>query len=663
MEVEYAVAPNGGAEATKGEGQDPPEDVLPKSPPIPSIVDDDAAEGPSGSPVFTFLGAPTDTTPVARLIPGASAGLEDLCKHESMEVGTIFEETGDQRLAPPLEPMPEGRVAKVFREVSVQNAHAGTTTTYRTDDFVYVATRDTAMPPHVCKIDHFLSWDNVEGKECKAVLLKRYLRADSPGASGAVLGATNASPERLPLEVYETSWHSIRRVEDVLGHASVVLGAGNVSTTPSSSDSHVCRYSYDHLSGRLEPLQGARVVEDEAAENNETVMALELMGAAVEAEAEDHSEAGESDAIIEEDEPSAPAGPAQLVAAENQGSVKRRKVAEPADLQNSVQPQNHPSGVLTFPLKLSTASLRSRWTQQRYENGQKFLFVALMDEKAFSRENAINRQALRQAVQTRGIGDLGLVDHIIKTLTEVPVLFSGYWIRKQHSHKGVLHYWLSQEVPGVNTVGLNQQQNGKRGLAHKAAAQLLASPDSEGSLELPKSILVSLKDLTTTLAVVKENVSKLTKVRNRPPSPLHLPDPSADVASDPHPRPRSRSWTSSRQADGGSGGAFTPQLAFEVVLQNVEKEMALTFDTWRKEVKAEVREELKAEGVWGGRGGGHEMAGAGAVFGAGSPSVAKLETELAVVKARQELHLSESAARIEELARRVDELQKERERE
>ena len=663
MEVEYAVAPNGGAEATKGEGQDPPEDVLPKSPPIPSIVDDDAAEGPSGSPVFTFLGAPTDTTPVARLIPGASAGLEDLCKHESMEVGTIFEETGDQRLAPPLEPMPEGRVAKVFREVSVQNAHAGTTTTYRTDDFVYVATRDTAMPPHVCKIDHFLSWDNVEGKECKAVLLKRYLRADSPGASGAVLGATNASPERLPLEVYETSWHSIRRVEDVLGHASVVLGAGNVSTTPSSSDSHVCRYSYDHLSGRLEPLQGARVVEDEAAENNETVMALELMGAAVEAEAEDHSEAGESDAIIEEDEPSAPAGPAQLVAAENQGSVKRRKVAEPADLQNSVQPQNHPSGVLTFPLKLSTASLRSRWTQQRYENGQKFLFVALMDKKAFSRENAINRQALRQAVKTRGIGDLGLVDHIIKTLTEVPVLFSGYWIRKQHSHKGVLHYWLSQEVPGVNTVGLNQQQNGKRGLAHKAAAQLLASPDSEGSLELPKSILVSLKDLTTTLAVVKENVSKLTKVRNRPPSPLHLPDPSADVASDPHPRTRSRSWTSSRQADGGSGGAFTPQLAFEVVLQNVEKEMALTFDTWRKEVKAEVREELKAEGVWGGRGGGHEMAGAGAVFGAGSPSVAKLETELAVVKARQELHLSESAARIEELARRVDELQKERERE
>ena len=189
---------------------------------------------------------------------------------------------------------------------------------------------------------------------------------------------------------------------------------------------------------QLEPLQGARVVEDEAAENNE---------------------AGESDAIIEEDEPSAPAGPAQLVAAENQGSVKRRKVAEPADLQNSVQPQNHPSGVLTFPLKLSTASLRSRWTQQRYENGQKFLFVALMDEKAFSRENAINRQALRQAVKTRGIGDLGLVDHIIKTLTEVPVLFSGYWIRKQHSHKGVLHYWLSQEVPGVNTVGLNQQQN------------------------------------------------------------------------------------------------------------------------------------------------------------------------------------------------------------
>ncbi|WZN62276.1 BAH domain-containing protein [Chloropicon roscoffensis] len=627
MEVEYAVAPNGGAEATKGEGQDPPEDVLAKSPPIPSIVDDDAAEGPSGSPVFTFLSAPTDTTPVARLIPGTRAGLEDLCKHESMEVGTIFEETGDQRLAPPLEPMPEGRVAKVFREVSVQNAHAGTTTTYRTDDFVYVATRDTTMPSHVCKIDHFLSWDNVEGKECKAVLLKRYLRADSPGASGAVLGATNASPERLPLEVYETSWHSIRRVEDVLGHASVVLGAGNVSTTPSSSDSHVCRYSYDHLSGRLEPLQGARVVEDEAAENNETVMALELMGAAVEAEAEDHSEAGESDAIIEEEEPSAPAGPAQLVAAENQGSVKRRKVVEPADLQNSVQPQNHPSGVLTFPLKLSTASLRSRWTQQRYENGQKFLFVALMDEKAFSRENAINRQALRQAVKTRGIGDLGLVDHIIKTLTEVPVLFSGYWIRKQHSHKGVLHYWLSQEVPGVNTVGLNQQQNGKRGLAHKAAAQLLASPDSEGSLELPKSILVSLKDLTTTLAVVKENVSKLTK------------------------------------ADGGSGGAFTPQLAFEVVLQNVEKEMALTFDTWRKEVKAEVREELKAEGVWGGRGGGHEMAGAGAVFGAGSPSVAKLETELAVVKARQELHLSESAARIEELARRVDELQKERERE
>ena len=189
---------------------------------------------------------------------------------------------------------------------------------------------------------------------------------------------------------------------------------------------------------QLEPLQGARVVEDEAAENNE---------------------AGESDAIIEEDEPSAPAGPAQLVAAENQGSVKRRKVAEPADLQNSVQPQNHPSGVLTFPLKLSTASLRSRWTQQRYENGQKFLFVALMDKKAFSRENAINRQALRQAVKTRGIGDLGLVDHIIKTLTEVPVLFSGYWIRKQHSHKGVLHYWLSQEVPGVNTVGLNQQQN------------------------------------------------------------------------------------------------------------------------------------------------------------------------------------------------------------
>ena len=51
------------------------------------------------------------------------------------------------------------------------------------------------------------------------------------------------------------------------------------------------------------------------------------------------------------------------------------------------------------------------------------------------------------------------------------------------------------------------------------------------------------------------------------------------------------------------------------------------------------------------------------MFGAGSPSVAKLETELAVVKARQELHLSESAARIEELARRVDELQKERERE
>ena len=237
-----------------------------------------------------------EETQIARGVPGASAGLQDLCKHESTEVGTLFEETGDQRRALPLEPMPEGRVAKVFREVSVQNAQADTTTTYRTDDFVYVATRyyDPTMPPHVCKIDHFLSWDNAEGKECKAVVLKRYLRADSPGASGAFLGAPPyAPPERLPSEVYETSWHSIRRVEDMLGHASVVLGAGKhnsflVRTTPSSSDLHVCRYSYDHLSGRLEPLQGARGVEDEAAENNETVMALELTGAAAEAEAEDH---------------------------------------------------------------------------------------------------------------------------------------------------------------------------------------------------------------------------------------------------------------------------------------------------------------------------------------------------------------------------------------
>ena len=39
-----------------------------------------------------------------RGVPGASANLQDLCRHESTEVDTLFEETGDQRRALPLEP-------------------------------------------------------------------------------------------------------------------------------------------------------------------------------------------------------------------------------------------------------------------------------------------------------------------------------------------------------------------------------------------------------------------------------------------------------------------------------------------------------------------------------------------------------------------------------
>jgi len=533
----------------------------PGHPPLPSTPEE---TGPA-LPRFNFLGAPTDTY-VAR---GRDAGqrtfeinagdLSPLCdgKYEAEEVGSVFEDDdrGAIERPDPLRPPKDGTRVAVFREVSAEY-EKGRKCAFKLEDYVYTVPRAQGEPMHVSKIAGFLSYasgrdpgedagDRVEGGavQTDVVLLQRYLRANNSKLK--TLGITGL----LPGEVFETKWFSFRRVEEIFKHALVVKQELSdlfpANGNPSSSESHICRYAYDHAQRSVKPvippsplhLDVAMTTTEEAnpgitPSQEGTVKALELIGGLDAAADIDHSNAtsnaGESD--MEEDvirESPVPASPSEPAPTPSPASKKRSA---------SEMSQN---GVLPFPLKLSGGHLRNRWTQERYENGQRFLFLAMMNKKAFSREQALNRHALRNGVKAMGIGDLGLVDHVIKTVTEQPVVFSGHYIKKQHNLKGILEYWLTTETPPAVVEKLDRKHASGKARKDVPPPPEASALNGEG-IEASKTMLAALKDIRTTLAVLNDRVAKI----------------SANGAAD--------------QLNGTTKEA---ELTYQIVLQNAEEEV------------------------------------------------------------------------------------------
>ena len=547
-----------------------------------------AARDPSGprSPAqegtdFYFLGAPTDTwiswSGEDRRTMEVNAGdAPPLCdgKYDFEEVGSVFEDLAPYNITiPELKPPAAGTELKKYNEVAAKHPSTGKQDVYKAGDYVYLTPLRNDSMLHICKVECFLSY----GAQGMVGLFRRYVRASHPMLS-------NLGVDMIKGEVFETDWYSFKWVDRILSRADVA--STMTSATHLATQPHICRYVYDYKLHKVEsihPPVPQSEIEDECDKGGEDdvakektaeltadqqgmLRALELITTPGGDNTSNTSQAGEDETEVGAEDDNQQDALASLVCQEsafdlgvtppyNNPVQKENQVqkesqdkegvkgsAVPMDLDpNQVSVQLPPSparkrkiseisvvtksSFATFPLQLSS-NVKARWTQERYQNGQRYLFQSLMNQKAFGANQSVTRQQLRNHVKTLGIGDLGLIDHIIKTLTERRVVFSGQFVRKQHDDKGILKYWLSPaaEIPALEASPMSMQVPCSYPSGPRSAPGGLQSPYAKISLqtlEAPKSVLSTLKEIRTTLVSLQDQVSQIAS-RGQPKDPKDL---------------------------------------------------------------------------------------------------------------------------------------------
>ncbi|CAM6089481.1 unnamed protein product [Calypogeia fissa] len=83
--------------------------------------------------------------------------------------------------------------------------------------------------------------------------------------------------------------------------------------------------------------------------------------------------------------------------------------------------------------------MKGRWASERYKSAQLKL-IDIMHERGAAPGKPILRPALREEAR-KDIGDTGLLDHLLKHMTDT-VVTNGERFRRRHNAEGAMEYWL-----------------------------------------------------------------------------------------------------------------------------------------------------------------------------------------------------------------------------
>jgi hypothetical protein len=98
-----------------------------------------------------------------------------------------------------------------------------------------------------------------------------------------------------------------------------------------------------------------------------------------------------------------------------------------------------------------------RWTAERYKAAQASLVVIMKQLGAVHPHKAILRPRLREEAR-RGIGDTGLLDHLLKHLSDEVVSETGERLRRRHNRNGHMEYWLQDASAAVEEEQMLQDE-------------------------------------------------------------------------------------------------------------------------------------------------------------------------------------------------------------
>ena len=92
---------------------------------------------------------------------------------------------------------------------------------------------------------------------------------------------------------------------------------------------------------------------------------------------------------------------------------------------------------------------RPRWSVDRYLRGHGFLKLVLAEAGSDCREKALSRPLLREQARQAGVGDTGLLDHLLKHMVDVP--HEGI-IMRRCDNEALLQYWLEPSGKPTDSV-------------------------------------------------------------------------------------------------------------------------------------------------------------------------------------------------------------------
>ncbi|CAK9216964.1 unnamed protein product [Sphagnum troendelagicum] len=98
------------------------------------------------------------------------------------------------------------------------------------------------------------------------------------------------------------------------------------------------------------------------------------------------------------------------------------------------RPPSHGTGTLKLP-----KDMQGRWSSERYKSAQLKL-IGIMHARGTVPGKPILRPALREEAR-KHIGDTGLLDHLLKHMTDT-VVSTGERFRRRHNAEGAMEYWL-----------------------------------------------------------------------------------------------------------------------------------------------------------------------------------------------------------------------------
>ncbi|CAK9233414.1 unnamed protein product [Sphagnum troendelagicum] len=138
-----------------------------------------------------------------------------------------------------------------------------------------------------------------------------------------------------------------------------------------------------------------------------------------------------------------PVGNIRATAAGSASGAMKRAMASnaprdhiPKEKTNKLQPGSAKGSVNILKLP---KDMQGRWSCERYKSAQ-FKLIDIMHERGVAPGRPILRPALREEAR-KHIGDTGLLDHLLKHMTDT-VVHTGERFRRRHNSEGAMEYWL-----------------------------------------------------------------------------------------------------------------------------------------------------------------------------------------------------------------------------